>query len=265
MNSEFAHRKRLAIQLVQYAGDLMLEAYHTPLVFHAKSPHDFVSELDLTIEEHMRHEIQSSFPADALLGEELPNQEKNAQYEWVIDPIDGTNNYVRNIPLAGSQVALLKEGVPVFGVIFQPFLQELYTAEKGEGALLYNRLTGKRVSLKVGNRPLSESLAIFDAGVARGAEPTTAILRHMQGRIEAVRVFGVAVHDFPLIAKGGADVLITSIAEPYDISVGSLLVEEAGGVVTDLEGKPWTPFSKNLLVSTPVNHNLIIKELKGII
>lgn len=265
MNNEYEHRKKTAVDLVHSAGHMMLDFYHTHFSVHQKEAHDYVSALDEKIERMIRAEINSLFSDDQIIGEEMKLDEGGSSYGWIVDPIDGTNNYVRNIPLAGVQIALTHNSRVLFGVIYQPFLRELYIAEKNKGAKFLNQTTGKSLSLKVAARPLGSSLVIFDAGLANRVEPSTRIFSNLMGQVDAVRVFGVAVSDFPFIAKGGADALISSIAKPYDIAAGALLVEEAGGKVTDLRGQPWDISTKHILVSTPANHTELVQALQGVL
>lgn len=248
-------RKKVANRFVKHGGQLILEAFRTSVTVREKSHHDYVTEVDEKIETLFEKEINELFPEDAILGEEYDAIEGTSGYLWVIDPLDGTNNFVKGIPQAGIQLAIFKDAEPLYTAIFNPFVNQLYYAERGGGAYFEDLTTGHSSRLQVSGVSLAESMLIFDSSIALGDYPVLDIFNALMGNIGWLRVFGVAVLDLPFVALGSADILVSNIPKAVDIAGGCLLIEEAGGVITDFEGKPWTLHSKNIVAANRNNHS----------
>lgn len=224
-----------------------------------------MTDIDLAVEQMVDSEVKRLFPDDAILGEENGRKNGNSGYLWVVDPLDGTNNFVKGIPQAGIQIAIYKDGVIMYAAILNPFVQQLYVARRGYGAFVEDLLNGYRVRMQVSGSNLSESMLIYDSAIARGEATSTAIFNAFLGKTGWVRIFGVAVLDFPLIALGSADVLISNIPKPMDIAPGCLLVEEAGGIITDYDGEPWSLHSKNIVVGNSHNHKTALEIVQAVL
>lgn len=244
-----------AERIIKTGGELIHETFHTSFTKREKTRHDFVTEIDQTIEDLIDKEVKTLFPDDAILGEENGEIAGTSGYTWVIDPLDGTNNFVKGIPQAGIQIAIHKDDEIVYGVVLNPFVQQMYVAEKGHGAFVEDLRNGYRVKMQVSAKPLLESMLIYDAGIAAGSEPSKVIFNAFLGKVGWVRIFGVAAVDLPLIALGSADLLISNIPKPMDIAPGCLFIQEAGGIITDFAGKPWSMHSQNIVVGNPANHS----------
>lgn len=224
-------RERLARYIMETAGSIMLVSFHTHIKTDAKDTNDYVTEVDTRIEEYARQTVIGSFPDDSFSGEEGTVVAGNSGFEWVIDPIDGTNNYVRGMPFAGVQLAILHEGAVVFGIVYRPFTQDIYSASKGKGAFYENRLTGEKRRIRVSERAMDTSIGIFDDKVGKTENKSTPIFNKLADKIVKARVYGTAVYDIPAVAEGSVEFLVTGIAKRYDVAPGWLLVEEAGGAV----------------------------------
>lgn len=233
---QIQERIKIAEYIASNAGSLITDLYHQKLKTKEKKLHDYVTELDENIETMAIKSIKEQFPDDGFYGEETEYQESRNDYEWVVDPIDGTNNFVRGLPLCGFQLAILYKGEPVYGLIHRPLLQEIYYAEKGKGAHYINRLTGENSVLHVSVRSLVDAVGIFDAKVGKKANKSTEIMLKLADDINMIRVLGVAVFDLPAIAEGSAEFLISGIAKKYDIAAGLLIINEAGGCAYNLKG-----------------------------
>lgn len=256
-------RTKAAERIIKYGGQLIHDSFHTSLTKREKSRHDYVTEIDEKIETLIDEEIRALFPDDAILGEENGKTEGTSGYLWVVDPLDGTNNFVKGIPQAGIQIAIYKDDEILYGVVLNPFVQQMYEATRGGGAYVVDLRNNYRVKMQVSNTELSESMLIYDAGIAAGEKLSKTVFNAFLGKIGWVRVFGVAAVDLPLIALGSADLLVSSIAKPMDIAPGCLLIEEAGGVITDFEGKPWDLYSKQIVVGNSVNHDNALKVVQA--
>jgi len=256
-------RIKVADAVVKYGGQLIFEIFHKTISIREKTRHDYVTDVDLEIEKLFDREIKKIFPEDAILGEENGSTAGTTGYLWVIDPLDGTNNFVKGIPMSGIQIAIYKDNKIFYATIFNPFTNQLYFAKKGEGAHLQDFNKDYTSLLQVSDNALNESLLIFDAGIAKGEHPEIDIFNSFMGKIGWLRVFGVAVLDLPLIAMGSADILISSIAKPMDIAPGCLLIEEAGGVITEFDGSPWTINSTNIIAGNKTNHTQALEIMKN--
>ena len=251
---EMNDRIKAAERIIKHGGDFIHESFHTTFKKREKTRHDYVTEIDETIEDLIDKEVKALFPDDAILGEENGEIKGTSGYTWVVDPLDGTNNFIKGIPQAGIQIAIHKDGAIIYGVVLNPFVQQMYVAQKGQGAFVEDLRNGYRVKMQVSENSLSESMLIYDAGIARGEVASMAIFSAFLGKVGWVRIFGVAAVDLPLIALGSADLLVSNIPKPMDIAPGCLFIEEAGGIITDFDGKPWSMDSMNIVVGNKRNH-----------
>jgi myo-inositol-1(or 4)-monophosphatase len=237
LEEEITKRIPLAQYIASNAGSLISDLFHKRLRTNEKTSNDFVTELDKNIESMAMKSVIEGFSGDGFYGEENAGLESKNGFEWVVDPIDGTNNYVRGLPLCGFQLAIVYNGQPIYGLIHRPLTQEIYYATLGEGAHYQNNLTNETRVLKVSDRTLKDAIGIFDAKVGKSTNRSTELMLKVADSINMIRVFGVAVFDLPAIAEGSADFLISGIAKRYDIAGASLMITEAGGVGYNLQGQ----------------------------
>lgn len=204
---------------------------------YEKSAYDVVTDLDYQLEQRLMREILTLEPDAVFLSEEYnPDTEKTGRV-WIIDPIDGTCNYANGIDIFGIQCALFDNGETQFAVIYLPGRDECFTAIRGHGA----RCNGRRIGPIV--RPPEKSIISF--GDFMHADPERmeleyAAMRHIAPRVERIRMIGAASVDFAYCAMGRFDGNVTFTANPWDIMPGILLCREAGLVVADVFGKPYT-------------------------
>lgn len=236
IKEELMKRIPIGQYIATNAGSLISDLFHKKLITKEKTSNDFVTELDKNIESMALKTVMQGFSDDGFYGEENAGVDSKNGFEWVVDPIDGTNNYVRGFPLCGFQLAILYNNVPIYGLIHRPLTQEIYYAIKGNGANYQNNMTGETRVIQVSDRQLKEAIGIFDARVGKSTNKSTDLMIKIADSINMIRVFGVAVFDLPAIADGSADFLISGIAKRYDIAGGSLIIEEAGGVSYNLQG-----------------------------
>ncbi len=199
-----------------------------------KGPGDFVSAADRRSEQVLMAELQKARPGFGFLAEEsgeTPGQDRANR--WLIDPLDGTMNFLHGIPLFAISVALEREGAIVAGVVFNPILNELYVAEKGAGAFLNDR------RLRVARRQKLEDCVIA-TGMPQltrpGQDAYLGELRAALPKIAGVRRTGSAAMDLAWVASGRMDGMWQHGLQPWDIAAGMLFVREAGGYVTDAAG-----------------------------
>lgn len=224
----------VARYIASNASSMIADLFHKQLTINEKDANDYVTELDKSIESMAMKAVNEQFPDDGFSGEENLGIGQKNDIEWIVDPIDGTNNFVRGFPLCGFQLAIMHRGSPIYADIQRPLTQEEFNATKGSGAHYVNRLTGERKKITVAERTLERSMGIFDSKIGKKDNPSSACFQSLVNEIDSVRVFGVAVFDLPSVADGSADFLISGIAKKYDIAPGTLLIEEAGGIVREI-------------------------------
>jgi len=216
-----------------------------------KGPNDFVSTADLKAERTLKAELTRARPGYGLLFEESGAAEgSDKRHRWIVDPLDGTLNFLHGIPHFCISIGLERDGEVVAGVVYEPTRDELYWAEKGAGAYLNDRRL--RVSAR---RQLGE--AMIGTGMARSQRDPAlypAILAAVLGATGGVRRFGAAALDLAYVAAGRLDGFWEFGLSPWDIAAGMLLVREAGGYVSDLAGGQTMMTSGNVLAANDHLH-----------
>ncbi len=199
---------------------------------HAKGSNDFVSEIDHQAEQAIISIIQKAYPGHAILAEES-GQQNGSECQWIIDPLDGTTNYLHGIPQFCVSIAMREKNKLQLGVIYDPLKEELFCATRGEGATLNNRRI--RVSRQ---RDLKGSL--IGTGLPYRAEQELdrylATLRALLKKTSGIRRAGSAALDLAYVAAGRFDGFWEFGLNVWDIAAGTLLIQEAGGLVSDMEG-----------------------------
>jgi len=199
-----------------------------------KGPGDYVSQADRKAEEIVFSELSKARPGYAFLMEERGAVEgEDAQHRWIVDPLDGTTNFLHGIPVFSVSIALERQGQIVAGVIYNPAMDELYTAERGGGAFMNDR------RLRVAGRSKLND-AVIGCGVphlGRGQHGNFLIeLRNVMAEVSGVRRLGSAALDLAYVAAGRMDGFWETGLSSWDIAAGILLVREAGGFVSDMDG-----------------------------
>jgi len=214
---------------------------------HDKSFNDFVTEVDRAAEAAIIEILHEAYPQHAILAEES-GQTGSSDFVWIIDPLDGTTNFLHGLPQYAVSIALAERGVPTQAVVYDPTRNELYTATRGAGAYLNDRRlrVSKRAKLRDGligtGFPFREFAHI---------DTYLAILRDLMGVCSGVRRPGAAALDLAYVAAGRYDAFFEIGLKPWDIAAGALLVTEAGGLVGDLEGENRHLESGHIIAGNP--------------
>lgn len=226
-----------AEKLAQQAGEIMLKHYHQKLKIETKdTPKDLVTIVDKKIEKLLIRKIKKTFPTHDVIGEESVQKKASIakkskdQYCWIIDPLDGTTNYIHHLPIFGISIALEYEEKLQVGVVFNPIFNELFMAEKGKGAFL-NR---KKIQV-------SKTAKISESLLATGFHPkyhhhNFKYFEKFSKTAQAVRRCGAAAIDLCYVACGRFDGFWEFGLSSWDVAAGSLIIEEAGGKVTNTDG-----------------------------
>ena len=231
------------VKAARAAGNVLLRGMHKLDAINVveKDRMDFASDMDEEAEKAAIKELRRANPEYAILGEEGGAQRGNrghSRYTWVIDPLDGTSNYLHGIPHWCVSIALVENGEPLHGVIFDPLRNELFTASRGSGAVLNDKRI--RVSER---RELSGAMLItgFPPRERERAPAQLDALRALLLEAEDVRRTGSAALDLAYVACGRSDGYFEAGVKPWDIAAGVLLVREAGGRVCDFRGAATGP------------------------
>lgn len=200
-----------------------------------KGPADFVSKADLRAEQIVYDELRKARPTYAFLMEEGGEVAgTDGQHTWIIDPLDGTTNFLHGIPVFAISIALERQGQIVAGVIFNPVMDELYTAERGRGAFVNDRRLRVAARTALPDSLIGTGLPFLGRGDHGRALKE---LRYVMPEVAGVRRIGAAALDLAYVASGRLDGFWEHNLNPWDIAAGILLIREAGGYVSDIDGK----------------------------
>ncbi|MEA3377980.1 MAG: inositol monophosphatase family protein [Chloroflexota bacterium] len=221
-----------AVEAARRAGQLIAEQYPTARDVSHKGYRDLVTETDIAAEETILELIHQRFPDHAILSEEAAGGDIGAGYTWVIDPLDGTSNYAHRLPIFSVSIALLEQGDPIIGVVYDPMREHLFAGQRGSGATLNDEPL--QVSTIV---ELEHSLVGFDW--ARGVEARKQVLSKLE-RVaplcHTVRSMGSAALGLTYVAAGWLEGYFHLALHPWDAAAAVLLVAEAGGRYTTYDG-----------------------------
>ncbi len=250
--------KEFAVSLAKEAGKIIKENFGKTEEYEVKSRTELVTKIDKQIDEFIVKKIKEKYPEHNILIEESGKYDSESEYTWIVDPLDGTHNFIHRMPYFSVSIALLHKDTVVLGVIYFPMFDELYTAEKGKGSFL----NGKKIN--VSNKKFKEhNLMVFDAHFGDSEKKKKIrIFSNLVDHISKVRVFGCATLNLVYVASGIADLGILINSKPWDFAAGALIVEEANGKVTDLNGNKWSIDTKNLVSSNNRFHDKIIELIK---
>ena len=246
----------VALSAARAAGDVLRRAFHRPHTLHSKADASIVTEADLESEQTIRSLIAKRFPDHAILAEESGRTENTSRFTWVIDPLDGTKNFVRHVPLFSIEIAVLRDGVPIVGVSYVPLMEDLLWAIRGNGAFSNHRPIHVSATERLDGAYVSYgNLKHFVRFCKLGG--LTALLE------KAFQCRGIGDSwSFHLLAQGNIDVFADAWTAFWDVAALSVIVEEAGGIVTDIEGHPLTEDSRSVLASNSCLHPEALRYLR---
>lgn len=243
-----------AIEAARAAGDALMANFGRIKETELKGERELVTAADWEAQRKVLGIIRGRFPEHDVLAEEgvelVSGCEGTSGYCWVVDPLDGTTNFARGYPFFSVSVALLLEGEPILGVVYDPQREELFWAEKNQGA----RLNGKEIvvsDVKVIARALAGSEWPYEALPRR---KSIAVVNAMAPRVLALRTLGSAALSLCYLAAGRLDIYFHPSLRPWDMAAAGLIIEEAGGKVTSLEGERWDVFSGGCLAANAALH-----------
>jgi len=248
--------KKVLLLAANQASKVLLNHFGKKEAFKEKPNKSLVGIADTEANKAIIKIIKKNFPNHGILSEETGLDDKKSDYQWIIDPLDGTHNFLRGIPFFGTSIALEYKKELVLGVMQFPVLRLAAVAEKGKGAFL----NGKK--LKVSDKKRIEYAFILFEYSSGSREETIGFLKKIINETFDARNFGSAIYHLLLVASGQCDCYVVFHTNPWDIAAGFLIVEEAGGKITDLNGSKYNLQKKEFIISNGKIHNKILKYVK---
>ena len=221
-------------ETVKAAGEIILSAHNQESSITAKEgKKNFVTKYDVAVQEFLFKELGKAFPEAEFVGEEGENDFSISGLRFIIDPIDGTTNFMQDYRCSCISVALCQGNEVIAGVVYNPYTNELFSAEKGKGAYLNDN------GISVSERPLSDGLALFGTSPyhPENTDETFALLRKVFDFSRDIRRSGSAAYDICMVACGRCEVFFEKCLQPWDIAAGTLILTEAGGTVSNYKGE----------------------------
>jgi myo-inositol-1(or 4)-monophosphatase len=251
-----------AVEIVLRAGEIQMSRRESGFQIDKKGTIDLVTEVDLECEKMCRAVVAERFPHHDILAEELssgPGQPRTSRYRWVFDPLDGTTNYAHGLPVFCASLALEIDGRAEVAAIYDPTRKELFTGERGQGAFV----NGTRLRVSE-TRNLLDALLVtgFPYDVHEKLVPLLAMFGAFLGHARAVRRLGSAALDLCYVAAGRIDGFWEQTLKPWDVAAGALIVEEAGGRITGMDGSRFDPAAAHLVASNGQIHEAMLDVIE---
>jgi histidinol-phosphatase len=247
-----------ALDAARAAHEVIQTLYQRNLAVTLKADKSPVTEADVRAEEAIRAVLVGRFPDHGFIGEETGQERLQSESVWLVDPIDGTKSFVRDCPFFSTQIALMRAGQLVLGVSSAQTYGELAWAEAGEGAFL----NGERVHVSVIAQLESSILSVGNLKTLAASPTGWPRLGALIGRVNRLRGYGDFLH-YHLLARGALEVVLESDLNILDIAALTVIVREAGGLVTDLAGAAIDMKTTSLLAGNPAMHAATLAALRG--
>ena len=251
--------KECAIEIAREAGIFLKDKLHSVHTINYKGDINLVTEVDKISEEMITSKIKTLFPDHDILAEEFTDINSGSDFRWIIDPLDGTTNYTHGFPFFCVSLGLERLNTMIVGIVYDPILDEMFVAEKGKGAFLNER----EIHVSNTHSIIKSLLATgFPYDIQKDNDNNLNYFNKMILKAQAIRRAGSASLDLAYVAAGRFDGFWELKLNPWDIAAGWLLVEEAGGLVTDIGGRDYYLESSSILASNGRIHKEMIDVLK---
>jgi|SRR3989344_1718559 len=247
----------IAIKAALEAGKILEKYFETEILKEFKEDTSIVTLADRESEEIIKKIISKAFPSHSILGEETGMTENKSDYVWHVDPVDGTRNFANGIPLFAVSIALAYKNEVIAGVVYNPATRSIFYAEKGKGAYLND----KKINVSKDNR---EHAIVTACSSQKDADKTLnkeLLYFFPKNLVRTVRDLGCTALELAYVARGGLEANVQLGLSTYDFAVGTLLVQEAGGKITKLDGSPWKFPESYFIVSNGVFHDQLVEEV----
>ena len=254
-----ARLKSTALNAVHEGGVVLMKYFGKVRSIYYKGEINLVTEADKKVEETILRIVQQNYPDHRILAEETGARGESSPFKWIIDPLDGTTNYAHGYPCFCISIAIEYEGEVLYGVVYDPLRDELFTAEQGKGAYLNEKAI--RVS---STQDLNRSLLCtgFPYDVRDDINNHLSSFRNFLMKAQAVRRDGSAALDLSYLAAGRFDGFWERRLHPWDVAAGSLLVIEAGGKLSTFKGEAFSIYAPEIVASNGAIHPSMIEILR---
>jgi myo-inositol-1(or 4)-monophosphatase len=251
----------IAVRAARRAGSIINRAAlgGDPLVVKSKRANDFVTQVDRAAEEAIIEVVRKAYPEHGFLAEESGTTSKDAEYRWIIDPLDGTTNFIHGFPQYGISIGIEHRGALAHAVVYDPVKNELFTASRGRGAFLNDRRVRVSKCTRLQDALIGTGFPFKE--VSRLELYTRQLARFMQSAA-GVRRAGAAALDLAYVACGRLDGFWELGLSPWDMAAGTLLIQEAGGLVADLRGESGFMESGDIAAATPKIFPALLEALR---
>jgi myo-inositol-1(or 4)-monophosphatase len=252
---------KLAIKVAKEAGKIQMSHFGNISSLEKKSTnYDLLTEADKKSENHIIKQISLKYPQHSILSEERGETNNTSEYKWIIDPLDGTTNFVHNLPIFAVSIGLQLKNDTICAVVYNPAADKCFYAEKDKGAYLNDTKLSVSSSFT-----LSDSLIVTGFPYLHDIryDLSFEIFKELYGKTRGIRRLGAAALDLCFVAMGRFDAFYEFELKPWDICAGSLIVSEAGGIVSDWNGLKVPDSGIRILASNNKVHNEIIEVLKS--
>ena len=256
MSKNLLAKLELAKQIAYEIGKLQLSFFEKDFRVIRKAPKELVTTVDMECQQLFYDllKVKNKYP---IFSEEVRNiGEIPEDYCWIVDPLDGSHNFIAGLPVFGVLIALVKNKRTVIGVIYLPYYDKLYTAVKSYGSYM----NGEKIRVSTNNN-LEKSMITYD-NIFDNDKNILNRFKNITNKSFTVRITGSAIYDYCLVASGKIDSRIWNNSKMYDFAAGVLIVEEAGGKITDINGGPITLKSKDVVASNGLLHESILNTIK---
>ena len=245
---------KTAVGAAKEAGDFILNRFGKIKKIESKGDRNFATDVDKEAERLIIKKVKECFPDHGILAEESGKDNVDRDYLWIIDPLDGTHNFMRDINIFGVSIGVLHKGKFIAGVIYMPVDKEQYWAQTGRGAYK----NGEKISVsRLGN--LKECSISFDSSIRYSPEVMLAALGDLADSVFNIRMTGSSVRHLSWVAEDKLDAAVEFFDRPWDFAGGVCLIEEAGGKLSDLRGSPLTYKTNGYIAANGIVHDKIQK------
>lgn len=253
--------KTTLLKATEASGKILQQYFDGPFEVSSKSTvNDLVTEVDKKSETAIIATIRESYPDHFILSEEVGEIKTSSSTKWIIDPIDGTVNYANGIPICCVSIGVEQDGEMILGAVYNPFMNELFVAEKGKGATLNNKPIHVSTKTEVAKSCLVTG---FPYKWEEGTNNPAVVFERIIKQGIPVRRLGSAAIDLCWVACGRFDGFYEHHLQAWDAAAGFLIVEEAGGKVTDYSGNRYSPYQKELLATNGRIHSALQDLVNG--
>ena len=247
-----------AVEAARVAGQEIVKRLPQERDIHSKGFRDIVTDADVAAQEKLAAVIRAHFPQHGILSEEGLTPGDQATI-WVLDPVDGTTNYAHHYPCFSVSIGVVQDGEPIVGVVYDPVREHVFCAERGAGALL----NGERLRVSQTDEMIHALVSLDFARAPDQRAAQMAAMVNLSRHIHTFRSSGSAALSFCYVAAGWLDAYFHFTLSPWDVAGACLILHEAGGVITDVDGGPWNYRMPRCLATNGILHQSLLEAMKA--